>query len=776
MRVPLLAASAALIACGGEAASPPEPPEPPKLIPATLVKIAGDSQIASIGTAVPVAPMVEVRTSTGVPVPGTEVTFSTNGIGTASPTSVTTGTNGRASAAWTLATYGGTNTLTASAGTVPSLTFTAFASEPAAKLDAVTQTPLAAVMPAAVPLSVVATDAGNDLAFNTVVTFSVTGGAGTLSNTMVFSSALGVATTNFTPSAAGAATITARLATATGANTTVSFNINSVASVALGAQTTQNFSGNGGEIKTVTMRATSGGTALANLPVTFSVSSSGGTITTTSARTNASGDASTTWTLPASTGTHRVTATAGGQSLVFTASVTYDPNAPATIAPTFGDSVWVQPGATQTIVAKVSNGASSGLSGIPVTFSTTAAGAGVGTTFIGPFSQSITMNTGTGGSATAYFKVGSTLGTYVASASAASLPAASFRVYAANPGSPKSMDRGDGSGAAVPATTTAGISPSVRVLDEHGIPVPNVDVTWTVTTGDGLLRDPASSVEAKTVTVKTSSTGSNSSSAAFRAGPTPGNNTITASVPGVPSETFTIASTAMSVCSGITSYTLGTTVTSSLSSSDCKNYYDLGPPYFYYYLEAYRVTITQTAAVEVTVSSTSYTPAIRAATDTRHLRYGSGSPATVRLILPPGTHYLGATSSGQQQSGSYTLSSTLNPDLTTGSTASVARGIDASLSLPSSSSLSIAPFNALRTEIFLWPGEQVTIEMRSANFDAFLGIYGPSATWVATDDNSGGGTNAKIVYTASVPGTYAIYAGTATNAVPANKGFTLIIP
>lgn len=773
MRAPILAVTVALIACA-DGASPPEAP-PQKLVPATLVKITGDAQIALIGTAVPIPPTVEVRTSSGAPVPGTVVSFSTSGIGSASPTTVTTDANGRASTTWTLASFGGTNLLTATADNVPPVEFTALASAPAAKLDAVTQTPLASVLPVAVPLTVVATDANSNLVFNTVVTFSIASGAGTLSSTNVLSSALGVATSSFTPSAAGAASITARLATATGTNTTVNFSLNSVASVALAAQTTQNFSAIGGEVRAVTIRATSGGGAVANLPVTFAVSSNGGTITISSARTNSSGDASTSWTMPASSGTHRVTASAGGQSVVFTASVTYDPNTPAVIAPTFGDSVWVQPGTTQTIVAKVSNGANSGLSGIPVTFSTTAAGAGIGATFIGPFSQSVTINTASGGAATAYFKVGPTVGTYVATATAASLPPASFRVYAANPGAPKTLDPGHGSGAAVPTTTTATISPSVRVLDEHGIPVPNVDVTWTVTAGDGLVRTINPPVEATSVIVKTSATGSNSSSAGFRAPPTPGNNTITASVPGVTPLTFTIASTVMSVCSGITSYTLGTSVNGTLSTSDCTRYYDLGPPYKFYYMDAYRVTLTQTTIVDVTLAA-SYAPRVHAATEARHLRTGFGSPATVRLILPPGTHYLGASSSDQEKTGTYTLSSTLSPDLSTGPAPVVARGINATLNVKNSSAFSNAPYNALRTEIFLWPGEQVTVEMRSSNFDAFLGIYGPSATWLATDDNSGGGTDARIVFTAPSSGTYAIYAGTATNVVPSVRGFTLTIP
>lgn len=553
----------------------------------------------------------------------------------------------------------------------------------------------------------------------------------------------------------------------------MSFTLTSVTSVTLSAVTAESFSANAGETRTVTMRAVSAGSPVANLPVSFSVSSNGGAIAGSSTMTNSAGEASTVWTMPATSGTHRVTVNAGSQSLQFTASVTFDPTAPAKIEATFGDSVYIQPGSTKTLTAKVSNAANSGIPGVAVTFQATTAGGSVAPGLSGPFTQSVVVTTGTGGAVTVTFKAGNTEGLYTVTASAGSLTPASFRVYARNPGAPKSFDKGDGGGAAVPATSTAIISPSVRVLDEFGVPVPNVDVTWTVTSGDGLVRTISPLVEAKSVTVKTSSTGFFTSSAGFRAGPTPGDNTITASVPGVPTATFTIASTAMSVCSGITSYTLGTSVSGNLSSSDCSRYYDAGPPYLRFYMDAYRVTLTQTEVVDVTVSA-SYTPAIFAATETRHLGRTTGSPATVRLILPAGTFYLGAGSSAQAQTGSYTLSSTLNPDLTTGAVALTTRGINASLNVRSSSSFSNAPYNAIGSNIFLWTGEQITIEMKSSNFDAFLGVYS-SGNWVATDDNSGGGTNAKIVFTAPSPGTYGIYAGTATNVVPANRAFTLTI-
>ena len=56
-------------------------------------------------------------------------------------------------------------------------------------------------------------------------------------------------------------------------------------------------------------------------------------------------------------------------------------------------------------------------------------------------------------------------------------------------------------------------------------------------------------------------------------------------------------------------------------------------------------------------------------------------------------------------------------------------------------------------------GQQVTISM-SASYDTFLFLLDPSATTAAFDDDSGGGTNAKIVFTLTSTGTWFIAANT----------------
>jgi hypothetical protein len=101
--------------------------------PANVTKTAGDNQSAVDGTAVPIPPAVTVRDANGNPVSGVSVIFAV-GTGGGSVTGGTQTTNASGVAtvgSWTLGTVG-SNTLTATAGILPPVTFTATATPRAA--------------------------------------------------------------------------------------------------------------------------------------------------------------------------------------------------------------------------------------------------------------------------------------------------------------------------------------------------------------------------------------------------------------------------------------------------------------------------------------------------------------------------------------------------------------------------------------------------------------------------------------------------------------------
>ena len=107
-------------------------PTRPIRTPTAIVKVAGDGQDGTAGTAVPIDPVIEVRDADGVPFAGVSVRFTTGGGGATTDTTITTGANGRASVAWLLGpTTSAGQTLSATAGTL-NATFAATATAPVA--------------------------------------------------------------------------------------------------------------------------------------------------------------------------------------------------------------------------------------------------------------------------------------------------------------------------------------------------------------------------------------------------------------------------------------------------------------------------------------------------------------------------------------------------------------------------------------------------------------------------------------------------------------------
>lgn len=93
---------------------------------ASLTKAAGDEQSAEPGAAVAVAPLVIVKDQFGNPVPGVAVTFTPSTGGSVTGSTATSNAAGEARVgSWTLGSTVGPNTLVASAGSLPSVTFTA---------------------------------------------------------------------------------------------------------------------------------------------------------------------------------------------------------------------------------------------------------------------------------------------------------------------------------------------------------------------------------------------------------------------------------------------------------------------------------------------------------------------------------------------------------------------------------------------------------------------------------------------------------------------------
>ena len=84
-------------------------------------------------------------------------------------------------------------------------------------------------------------------------------------------------------------------------------------------------------------------------------------------------------------------------------------------------------------------------------------------------------------------------------------------------------------------------------------------------------------------------------------------------------------------------------------------------------------------------------------------------------------------------------------------------------------------FNGDRYHVYLQAGQSITVTMTSTDVNAYLEIHeSGTMTVLAQDDNSAGGNNARLTFTALTQGAYIIEATTFTTGQTGN--YTIIIP
>lgn len=181
----------ALWACGD--GGPSEPRAGP---PARIDVVAGANQTGTVGTALPIPPVVRVTDAAGLAARGS-VTFQVQNGGSVSIPSSSTDADGRASAGvWTLGTTAGQQTLQVSVAGGPTTTITATATAGAAASMTVqagnAQTGLAGTAVAVAPAVRLTDQHGNPVS-GAPVTFAVTSGGGSVSGSTVQTNAEGVA-------------------------------------------------------------------------------------------------------------------------------------------------------------------------------------------------------------------------------------------------------------------------------------------------------------------------------------------------------------------------------------------------------------------------------------------------------------------------------------------------------------------------------------------------------------------------------------------------------
>ena len=312
--------------------------------PSAISVRAGGGQTATVGTSLSTPLTVQVVGADGLGVQGVVVTFTvTAGGGSLAQSVDTTNASGDVTTTWTLGPTAGTQTVTASVGSVSSGAISATATAATVTRLAFTVQPgtVAAGASIAPAVQVAAQDAFGNTATgftgNVTVALSANPGSATLSGTAAVAAVAGVATfsTLSLDKAASGYTLAAAASGLTGATS-------SAFAVTAGAATTLALLSGGGQFaapgtalaQPVVVKVTDAfGNGVSGRAVTFAVATGGGSLGTTSTTTDATGAASTTWTLGAVGGTQSITATStglAGSPLTITAAA--QTGAPAKLA------------------------------------------------------------------------------------------------------------------------------------------------------------------------------------------------------------------------------------------------------------------------------------------------------------------------------------------------------------------------------------------------------------------------------------------------------------
>lgn len=308
----------ATVQCGGDGGGTGPTPN-------SMTKSAGDAQVAAAGTALPESLAVLVKDQSGAALPGVNVTFAvTSGGGTVSPASRVTDAAGIAKTRRTLGPGAGTQIVTASAGSVTPVQFSAVSQiNGAVNIANSTTGPLTDTVDAvrAESLTVLVTDQNATPVPGVNVAWASTGGS--VSSGAVPTSAAGLSKVRFTyGTAAGNQSATATVTGLVGSPVTITLAATAGTAVTIVKASGDNGTTTPGGQATYTVQ---GRDTHANpkggVTVDWAVATGGGSITPPQNTTLANGNASAVRTLGSGLGDQTATATASG--LTGTPSVTF---------------------------------------------------------------------------------------------------------------------------------------------------------------------------------------------------------------------------------------------------------------------------------------------------------------------------------------------------------------------------------------------------------------------------------------------------------------------
>ena len=485
------------------------------------------------------------------------------------------------------------------------------------------------------------------------------------------------------------------------------------------------------------------GNPAAGVTVTFAVSSGGGSATGTAAVTDSLGIARIgSWTLGTVAGTYSLTArVAGLPTVTFTATGTPGPAATLTRADTASLVATVGTAVEGPPIVRVVDAYANPIAGVGVSFAVSSGG--------GSATGTAAVTDSLGVAQVGTWTLGTVAGINTLAATTSGLPALAITATA-RAGPPANLTKQAGDGQTGSVWSPVDTAPAVLVTDAYANPVPEVAVTFIVTSGAGYVW-----YQTRIGDPRRTDTSGTAAEDGWTLGPVPGTNTLVASVEGLPSVTFTAV--AKDNCGEAASYALGSTVNGELATSDCRLFYGE-------YTDLYAVTVPTVSSVRFDMTSAAFVSHLSLFDATGTLV--ASEYYYMRVLLPAGDYVAGASGFAYDYSdnpeggvvGPYAFSSTLVPENVTGCEGVVVTpGVTTTQRIETTDcrgTIRSSTYYYDQFRIFLTAGRAYTITMSSAEFDTYLQIGG------AFNDDFGGSTDSQIAFTPAASGLYVIQAAT----------------
>ena len=297
-------------------------------------------------------------------------------------------------------------------------------------------------------------------------------------------------------------------------------------------------------------------------------------------------------------------------------------------------------------------------------------------------------------------------------------------------------------------------APSVIVRNSSGAPLPNVRVTFSVSSGGGLVTGASQLTDASGIATVGD----------WTLGDATGAQTLTATAGG---KTVVFSVNATNNCTITGALAAGGTVSGNLSASPCAMgdgtaaqswtfeqgagqstvsfaMHSTGSPSFDTGLLLHRNTFTR------------FDDLIGFNNDDQP---GVSTDSRLNAILGTGSYVLSGVNVDPGVTGPFSISAeSWSGEFANCADVFVTPGITTNQTMTNSCAYTATGQYVDPVGIYLAQGEKVQIDMTSTAFDPQLDLYFSGNTPVAQDDNGGGGTSARITYTASTSGIYVLVA------------------